>query len=77
MEEIVVLMAAVSFINREMDAAKLLPEKKDQEAFGDYLEKALKAQCKTDVQSLMVTNVDRAVNFAFSYKKGEDKKEEN
>jgi len=67
MKEIVTLMAAVSFINRELDAAKLLPEKKAQDEFGEFLEKALTEQCKADVQSLMVTNVDRAVTYAFSY----------
>lgn len=65
MEEIVELMIAVSFINREIDAAKFLPEKSDQRAFGEFLEKALRAQCKEDIHSLMVTNVDRAVAYAF------------
>jgi len=31
MNEVVGLMVAVSFINREIDAAKVLPGKKDQE----------------------------------------------
>ncbi len=65
MKEVVGLMVAVSFINREIDAAKVLPEKKDQEEFGEFLEKALTTQCEEDLQSLMVTNVDRAVAYAF------------
>lgn len=65
MEEIVELMVAVSFINREINASKFLPAKSDQQAFGEFLEKALRAQCKDDIHSLMVTNVDRAVAYAF------------
>lgn len=66
MEEVVKSMVAVSFINRQINAAKVLPEKSDQAAFGEFLEKALKAQCKDDVHSLMVANVDRAVAYAFA-----------
>lgn len=65
MEKIVELMVAVSFINRQIDAAEFLPEKSDQQAFGKFLEKALKVQCKDDIHSLMVTNVDRAIAYAF------------
>jgi len=64
-EEVVKLMVAVSFINRQIDAAEFLPEESDRQAFGEFLEKALTAQCEDDIQSLMVTNVDRAVAYAF------------
>lgn len=68
MEEIVGLMVAVSFINREIDATKVLVSEDDRAEFGEYLEKALTSSCTNDVQSLMVTNVDRAVVFAFDDK---------
>ena len=71
MEAIVHSMVAVSLINREIDVTKLLADKKDQDAFGVFLEKALTAQCEEDVHSLLMTNVDRAIVYAFAERKGE------
>ena len=65
MAEIVELMVAVSVINREIDLTKLLNTESDKTEFGQFLEKALKEQCKDDVQSLLMGNVDRAIVYAF------------
>ena len=66
MAEVVELMIAVSVINREIDITKLLDTDTDKAEFGDFLKKALTAQCKEDAQSLMVSNVDRAIVYAFA-----------
>lgn len=67
-ENVIGLMMAVSLINRNIDITKLITTEKSETEFRTFLEKALRKQCADDAQSLMVTNVDRAIAFAFSAK---------
>lgn len=64
-EKAIGLMLAVSLINRNIDITKLIKTKDAEGEFRELMEKGLKKQCENDVQSLMISNVDRVVVYAF------------